>query len=189
MNKSDSIIKIIPALLKAQKEIGGVSRDNTAKVKTKSGAEFSYTYADLPSVIDACKESLNKNGITVLQPVCGDMVETYLIHETGEWISDGGVKILSEYPNDPQKQGSAITYSRRYGLQSFLLIPAEDDDGNSTKKDVTAQIAPKAPTVNQPTTPPAPRTVKCPLCFAVSGYHKPGCNNAPKSNEDQLGGY
>jgi hypothetical protein len=31
---------------------------------------------------------------------------------------------------DPQKLGSAITYYRRYSLQSLLLLEAEDNDGN-----------------------------------------------------------
>jgi hypothetical protein len=31
---------------------------------------------------------------------------------------------------DPQKIGSAITYYRRYTLQSLLSLKAEDDDGN-----------------------------------------------------------
>ena len=40
--------------------------------------------------------------------------------------------------NDPQKLGSAITYYRRYTLQSLLGLQAEDDDANkaSTKEPV-----------------------------------------------------
>jgi hypothetical protein len=38
---------------------------------------------------------------------------------------------------DAQKAGSAITYFRRYALQSLLALEAEDDDGNtaSSKSD------------------------------------------------------
>ena len=32
---------------------------------------------------------------------------------------------------DPQKLGGAITYYRRYTLQSLLGLQAEDDDGNT----------------------------------------------------------
>ena len=35
---------------------------------------------------------------------------------------------------DAQSQGSGITYARRYGLQSFVNVGAEDDDGNSASK-------------------------------------------------------
>ena len=34
--------------------------------------------------------------------------------------------------NDPQALGSAITYARRYGLQSICGIGVEDDDGNAS---------------------------------------------------------
>jgi hypothetical protein len=38
--------------------------------------------------------------------------------------------------HNPQAVGSAITYARRYALQSALLIPTEDDDGESAMKPV-----------------------------------------------------
>jgi hypothetical protein len=36
--------------------------------------------------------------------------------------------------NDPQKLGSAVTYYRRYTLQSLLSLQAEDDDANTASK-------------------------------------------------------
>lgn len=170
MNKSDSIIKITTAYLKAQKEIG-------AAVKDSSNPFFKSKYADLGSVMEACKKALNDNGISVLQPVNGDEVETILIHESGEWLSSN-TKIVCKVSNDPQAYGSAITYARRYGLQSMVFIPAEDDDGNKA----TGNVA-KVEQVEKP-------TYRCSKCFATGSFHKPGCPNAtPKSVlEDQLGG-
>ena len=54
-------------------------------------------------------------------------------------IYDGDKVVLSSsiyLPDnlDPQKIGSAITYYRRYSLQSLLLLEAEDDDAESTKR-------------------------------------------------------
>ena len=37
---------------------------------------------------------------------------------------------------DPQKLGSAVTYYRRYTLQSLLGLQAEDDDANSASQSV-----------------------------------------------------
>lgn len=147
MTHSDTIIKIAPALLAAQKAIGGVKKDNKATIPTKSGGQFNYTYADLGAVIDECKSKLNENGILVLQPVTGETVTTTLIHESGEWITDGGVKIINAKPDDPRAQGSAITYARRYGLQSMVFIPAEDDDAEQATDHKT--ITPK-PTYTNP---------------------------------------
>ena len=128
MINSESIAKIAPALLQAQKKIGSA-------VKGSTNPFFHSSYADLGSVMEACKDALNDNGITVLQPV-GTLenevyVETILLHESGEFIADR-MNINAKSESDPQAQGSAITYARRYGLQSICFIPSEDDDGEKS---------------------------------------------------------
>lgn len=144
MNKSESLIKIAPALLKAQQATGAAKKD-------AKNPFFHSTYADLGSVMEACKQALNENGITVLQPIGSDeqgvYVETVLIHESGEYISDR-MRISVKEENNPQSQGSAITYARRYSLQSIAFIPAEDDDGEGAmKRPATSPVKP------QPTKP------------------------------------
>lgn len=121
MKTSESIKAIVPALISAQKKI-------KFAVKDSENPFFKSKYAGLPNVIEACKDILNDNGIVALQPIQGDFVETTLIHTSGEFISSE-TKIICSKQNDPQAYGSAITYARRYGLQSFVLMPAEDDDG------------------------------------------------------------
>jgi len=125
MNKSESIIKIAPALLAAQKLIGAAKKD-------AKNPFFKSSYADLGSVMEVCKKPLNDNGLLILQPVgrdeLGTYVETWIFHESGEFMSER-TPVIVKAQNDPQALGSAITYSRRYGLQSFGFIPAEDDDG------------------------------------------------------------
>lgn len=130
MNKSESISILAASLIKAQKEIGGAKKD-------AKNPFFHSTYADLGAVMEACKNALNDNGIVVLQPIGSDeigvYVETVLLHESGEFISDR-MRISVKEENNPQAQGSAITYARRYSLQSMVFIPAEDDDGESAMK-------------------------------------------------------
>ena len=125
MNVSDSIKSISAALSKAQKEIGVAH-------KGANNPFFKSKYADLGAVMEACKDALNKNGICVLQPVTSEglftYVETVLLHETGEWISSI-MRVSCKNPDNPQEMGSAVTYARRYSLQSIMFIPAEDDDG------------------------------------------------------------
>ena len=36
--------------------------------------------------------------------------------------------------DNPQKMGSAITYAKRYGLQSLYGLASDDDDGNSASE-------------------------------------------------------
>ena len=132
MKSSESIIKIVPALLGAQKLIGSAKKE-------ADNPFFHHKYADLGSVMEACKEHLNANGITVLQPVMGTVLETILLHESGEWMASE-TPIVCQTANDPQKLGSAISYARRYGLQSMMFIPAEDDDANTASNKPVNQV-------------------------------------------------
>jgi hypothetical protein len=43
---------------------------------------------------------------------------------------------------DPQAAGSALTYARRYALQSIAGIPSEDDDGNQASQASPKQSKP-----------------------------------------------
>ena len=62
-------------------------------------------------------------------------VETIIMHISGEWISS--VLTLPLAKRDPQGAGSAITYARRYSLQSACGLPSEDDDGNAAQPSTT----------------------------------------------------
>lgn len=141
MNSSPTITKIAAALVLAQREMGNA-------VKGSDNPFFKKKYADLNSVREAALPSLNKHGVTVLQPTVVidgiNYVETILMHESGEYIS-GVTQIITDKPNDAQRHGSGLSYARRYGFQSIVNIGAEDDDANSISgKEVTetpAQIA------------------------------------------------
>ena len=137
MRSSDTIKEISGALLKAQMAI-------KAAIKDATNPHFRSKYADLSSVIEAVKEPLNKNSISFIQPVSFDehgvLVETVLLHTSGEWIS--GTLAIPVSKHDAQGVGSAISYGRRYGLQSMCGVPAEDDDGNAataSAKDIGAR--------------------------------------------------
>lgn len=153
MERSESIIKISSALLKAQKEMEGAK-------KGANNPFFRSKYADYGSVLEACKESLNNNGITILQPhgqvVVGEnvvnYVETILLHETGEFISSK-TEIKCVDSKDPQKFGAGQTYARRFGLQSLIALPTEDDDGNKASGKSTPQRDTKTPTKTPDKTP------------------------------------
>lgn len=165
MNTSTTINQLAPALLQAQAKIGAAKKEATNP--------FYHTkYADLGAVMEACKEALNESKIFVLQPVMDDKVETYLIHESGEWMSSS-TPIVCKEQNNPQALGSAISYARRYGLQSMVFIPAEDDDGNSA---VPSKAAPSVSPAKS--APAAVSPDKCPACGATGKFHKPGCPRA-----------
>jgi hypothetical protein len=114
------------ALVKAQSEMSNPTKGNTNPF-------FKSKYADLNAVREAVIPVLNANGISVLQPIVHqygkNFVNTILLHESGE-LMESFTEIVYNKQNDAQAQGSGITYARRYGLQSFVCVGADDDDGN-----------------------------------------------------------
>lgn len=121
---------IAAALVKAQKEFGPA-------LKTSTNPHFKSRYADLASCIEAVIDALNNNGIYLMQPLHEDdngvVIETLFIHESGETLSAGRIRVPA-IKNDPQAYGSSTTYGRRYSLMAACGIAPEDDDGNAASK-------------------------------------------------------
>lgn len=119
--------KLAKALLAAQQEIEGVSKDAT-------NPHFKSKFADLTSVIEATVPTLNKHGIVVIQlpapaPDGHLALTTTLLHESGESISGTAQVPLSK--QDPQAYGSAMTYARRYSLGAAVSLKFLDDDAEA----------------------------------------------------------
>ena len=96
--------------------------------KNANNPHFKKSYADLNAIIEAVEPILLENGLLLLQPIHGNSVCTQIIDvELGTMIES-----CMDLPTglDPQKMGSAITYFRRYTLQSILSLQAVDDDGH-----------------------------------------------------------
>lgn len=122
--------QIASALVKAQREFGPA-------LKTSRNPHFKSKYADLSAVVEAVIDGLNNNGIALIQQTheceSGVIVETLLIHESGEQISGGRLHVPAS-KQDAQGYGSALTYARRYSLMATTGIAPEDDDGNAASK-------------------------------------------------------
>ncbi len=121
---------IASALVKAQKAFGPA-------LKTHTNPAFKSKYADLSACIEAVIDSLNENGIALIQQTHeserGVTVETTFVHESGEMLSSGKLHVPAA-KQDPQGYGSALTYARRYSLMAACGIAPEDDDGNAARK-------------------------------------------------------
>lgn len=127
MKTSDSIKELATALAKAQATMAGAKKDST-------NPHFRSKYADLASIWEACRDALTSNGIAVVQmtrarPEDVVIVETRLLHSSGEWIE--GELLVPVMKADAQGYGSAITYARRYALAAAVGVAPEDDDGNA----------------------------------------------------------
>lgn len=101
---------------------------------------FKSKFASLGAVIAAIKPALTAEGLMFRQTCEGQSVDPWLV----TYVYDGANDMeLSRVPlamsADPQKQGSAITYAKRYGLcAAFGLVGEEDDDANKASETPTA---------------------------------------------------
>lgn len=131
--QSAEIGELAAALAIAQGEITGALKDS-------ANPFFKSKYADLASVWDACRTSLSKNQLAVIQvPSTGDngaaVVTTTLAHKSGQWMR--GSIALMPVKSDPQGMGSAYTYARRYALAAMVGVAQVDDDANAASGKVT----------------------------------------------------
>ena len=110
----------------------------THGIATGTNPHYKSEYAPLDEVIKAVKEPLNKNGIFFLQKVYladnGQCVETEF-HGHGAVVKGGKVYVVAD-KRTPQGYGSALTYAKRYSLQTACGLPTgDDDDGNEAEKE------------------------------------------------------
>lgn len=131
--------ELAKALVAACAQIG-------AAIKDSVNPHFKSRYADLAAVIDAVKSPLAKHGLCFLQNVShrddGVSVTTVILHESGQHLELAEVSVPAS-KQDPQGYGSAITYAKRYSLQSALGVPSEDDDGNAAAANAHVAASPK----------------------------------------------
>ena len=101
---------------------------------TKNAQSHHSKYADLNAILSTVEPVLLENGLLLIQPIQGNSVCTQIVD-----INYSGAMIEScmELPQGitPQQMGSAITYYRRYTLQSALSLQAVDDDAQQASKD------------------------------------------------------
>ena len=162
METSQNVKELAEALAKAQAELSPVPFDS-------NNPFYKSRYASLSAVIAEVRKVLPKHGLSIVQTPTSHMefgifyvgVETMLIHDSGEWIKstvsvpvvatelievftkrfnkDGDAYYAS--PNILQEAGKIITYLRRYGIVSILMLSAEEDlDGNEPVQQVQPAV-------------------------------------------------
>ncbi len=157
MKWSETSTNLVKALVAVQKELPTAKKQSENPFYKHNGR--AHRYADLAEVWDAARSLLTANGIATIQGASSDgktvAVTTRLIHESGEWVEETLVlNPRPEKPKDgngnvirdaepfvtPQAVGGAVTYGRRYGLASLVMVVSEDedDDGESAMGRSTA---------------------------------------------------
>lgn len=111
--------------------------------KNAENPHFKSKFADLATIVEHTRPILFKHGFTVVQaPSISEDGQPTLKTEV-RWIGGGSIQsemLLCAAKQDPQAQGSAITYARRYAISAILgLVTEEDDDGNAASSAQPAQ--------------------------------------------------
>lgn len=117
---------ILKAMAKVKKQL-------TSVIKDQKNPFFKSSYADLNQHLDAVTPLLEDHGLMLLQPTSAEptanYVTTLIIHaDSGQFF--GGTLSIPQL-KDPQKLGAAITYFRRFGINSLFALKSVDDDGES----------------------------------------------------------
>lgn len=122
--------ELIAAFVKAQAKFGTPKRSKTAKIATRSGTEFRYSYAELEDVMAAVKPALHENGLAIMNNVTMPgtnvvSVTAVLLHTSGQ-IHETDPMIF-QVDNDPKSVGAATTYGKRYTISALCGVASEDD--------------------------------------------------------------
>jgi len=130
---------LIKALITARQ------RSENAK-KNATNPDYKNRYADIAAVIDAVNSACEGLGLAFVQDCHSDSdnitVVTRILHESGQ-VMDLAPLTMPIAQKTPQGYGSALTYGRRYSLQTAFGIAAElDDDGNAASLRAAAKTLP-----------------------------------------------
>ncbi|WP_191668995.1 ERF family protein [Lactobacillus delbrueckii] len=128
MQHSESVKELFGALSKFRAQV-------KQPAKTAKNPYFNSKYVTLEGVMQAVDAALPGTGLAYSQLAengdNGVSVSTLITHSSGEWMIVGPLT-FNPTKRDPQGQGSAITYAKRYQLASAFGISSElDDDGNA----------------------------------------------------------
>ena len=144
MERSPSITNLTQALAKFHAMVGKVSKD-------AKNPFFKSNYASLPHIIDEITEPLEKAGLVLMSFPDAEGLTTMLSHaDSGEYMA-ATYTLQVVRQNDPQAQGSAISYARRYAITSILNLRISDDDAEAATRPVRHHPVPTklAPTEEQ----------------------------------------
>lgn len=125
-----------------------IKKNQTAEIPTKTGGKYSYQYVDIAQI----HEYLEEQGMSYYQYIeridGDDYIMTVKINSEGkESLPLRGSRVVDAtlFGNDnpAQKQGSALTYARRYSLLMAFGLATEDNDANDLNiiKEVTQEEA------------------------------------------------
>lgn len=140
---SPTLDKLVAALASAQGEFTEIIKNREA-----DAGKYTYQYADLAAVLAAVRPALSKNKIALIQATVMRAGTIFLRTR----VAHGAEFLEMEYPVCDFKQGvshqsigAALSYARRYSVQTILGVSADENDGEGSEAIETAAPAPAEP--------------------------------------------
>jgi hypothetical protein len=134
MKKQEETVEVVLTFLQ---KLHNAKQSIKKIAKNAKNPHFKNNYADINALIEEVEPILLENRLLLLQPIEDGYVYTRIVDIDSGEICESCMK-LPEI-TDPQKIGSAVTYYRRYTLQSLLSLQAVDDDANLSSEAVKSQ--------------------------------------------------
>jgi hypothetical protein len=135
MQQSENLNELAAALAAAQGKFEAIERNREVEVKKDGKSLYKFSYTTLDAIVDVVRGPLSENGLSYIQGVegsqNGSVVETMLLHASGQWIRTITPVHVGGSSDRAQAFGSGVTYAKRYGLTAILgIVSDDDDDGN-----------------------------------------------------------
>jgi hypothetical protein len=127
------------AMAEFQKNCPTIVKNEDARITTRTGGGFTYSYASLDGILSVIQPVMNPLGLSIswrnrIEP--GKVVANCRVsHDLGHFEESGEVAMPIQEMKDsgdigasaPQRVGIALTYAKRYSLLSIIGLAPEDD--------------------------------------------------------------
>lgn len=132
------------AIARFQSDCPAILKTGRAKIATKTGGSYSYTYAPLAEIMEKIQPAMGQYGLSVsfrMRFADDRVFATCLVaHEMGHTESSGEVGMpIEKYDgtgaNPAQRVGIAASYAKRQAVTAILGIAPQDDEDGASEAD------------------------------------------------------
>jgi len=148
ISRRDARSDFFDAVMAFQEECPEIRKSATAKIATKSGSNYGYTFAPLEEITRTIRPILKKHKLsynwTTEGAVGGILNVVCVLRHTGGHEERSGFPVPSGTTaamSEAQKMGAALTYGKRQSLTSVLGLTTADVDTDGAANELSEPIS------------------------------------------------